>query len=223
MRLNQSHNPLGINAEKTMFRAMAFALGLTLSIAILFTSFAYAQSGNVQMKVKQGSTLTLKGTSTMHDYSSTSNGIDGTVGCDAAQIAKGITDGNKFFTSAYVKIPVKSMKSEHSGLDDNLCDHLKADKYPYIIFQLSSASSAKYNNGSFTAKANGNLTVAGVTKPVTMDITFSRNSDGSVHLTGKTDLLMSDFGVDPPTFMFVMHTDNKVTINFDLALAQVSL
>ena len=43
---------------------------------------------------------------------------------------------------------------------------------------------------------------------------------GRLHVRGTRDLLMTEFGIKPPTmFMGMLKTDDKVTITFELQLA----
>lgn len=69
---------------------------------------------------------------------------------------------------------------------------------------------------SITVK--GDLTIAGVTKPaeITAGYTFSGNT---LTITGSHQLLMSNFGIKPPTAMMgSLKTGDEVTVEFDLNL-----
>jgi hypothetical protein len=50
-----------------------------------------------------------------------------------------------------------------------------------------------------------------------MDVTAARLPDGSVKAEGEVPLLMTDFGVTPPTALLgTLRTDNKITVKFSL-------
>ena len=63
----------------------------------------------------------------------------------------------------------------------------------------------------------GALTIAGAEKSVNLDVTATRLSDGGIRADGELPLLMTDFGVKPPTAMLgTLRTSNKVTVKFSL-------
>jgi polyisoprenoid-binding protein YceI len=70
------------------------------------------------------------------------------------------------------------------------------------------------------ALAFGTLRVAGVEKEISLPLaTTLRN--GKLLVQGSVDLLMTDFGIAPPTAMMgVLKTDPKVTIRFETMLAK---
>jgi polyisoprenoid-binding protein YceI len=77
---------------------------------------------------------------------------------------------------------------------------------------------------SFTVKSVGTLTIAGTEKTVNMDVTASKLPDGSIRAEGELPLLMTDFGVKPPTAMFgTLRTDNKITVKFSLLVGPQTL
>ena len=95
---------------------------------------------------------------------------------------------------------------------------MKADKHPTITFRLASYTVEAAANG-MTVKPTGTLTVAGVEKPIDMVLDVKEQA-GALHVRGTRDLLMTDFGIKPPTmFMGMLKTDDKVTITFELQLA----
>jgi len=50
-----------------------------------------------------------------------------------------------------------------------------------------------------------------------MSIKAERQSDGSATATGTQDVLMTDFGIKPPSFMLgTLKTGNKVVVSFKL-------
>ncbi|NJN29008.1 MAG: YceI family protein [Cyclobacteriaceae bacterium] len=71
--------------------------------------------------------------------------------------------------------------------------HLFEEKNPTIIFKLTNATV----NGA-NVKANGSLTMAGVTKPIVMNVVAKVLADGSVHLSGSQAINMKDFQMIPP-------------------------
>jgi polyisoprenoid-binding protein YceI len=67
-------------------------------------------------------------------------------------------------------------------------------------------------------KATGNLTIAGVTKPVALQTTYTVNGDEVVCKGSKT-LKMSEYGIKAPTFMMgALKVADEVTIDLSLKL-----
>ncbi len=172
----------------------------------------WAQS-NVHMTILSSSHLTLTGTSTLHSYECHSTGIRGDIEMDRQL---------KAFASSEVAIPVKSLHAESTSMDNNMYDALKAKEYPEIRFSLASGDSTSHTlaaDNDTSATLRGTLTIAGKAREIELKITFDRSKDGTVSVDGTKKLLMTDYGIDPPTFMLgVLKTGNEVTVNFHLDL-----
>jgi hypothetical protein len=68
--------------------------------------------------------------------------------------------------------------------------------------------------------AFGTLKVAGVEREIVLPMVTSLRN-GKLLVMGSVDLLMTDFGIAPPTAMMgVLKTDPKVTIKFETVLAK---
>ena len=151
------------------------------------------------------SNIYISGTSTLHDWTETVETVNGTLRADV--------DGGSLvkLKSIQLTIPVKSIKSGKSGMDKNTYVALKEDEYPNIKYVLKT-----YKIEGNSVKLTGDLTVAGVTKSVTVMAT-SKVHDGTIELTGDLPTKMTIFGVDPPTaVMGTIKTGDEITIKFHL-------
>lgn len=207
------------SSSKTLIanaKVMAFLL-----FALFVVNLAVAQANpGMTVSIKNGSSLQLDGTSTLHDFTCKTSSIDGTIMVDPAQYASGIKDAKNLITQANITIPVKSIKSGHDGMDDNMYDALKADKDPTITYQLTGITGAAPSGSEYQLQTQGVLTVAGVQKPIEMVI-YASKADNGIKIHGKENVNMTDFGIDPPSFMFgALKAGNKVTVSFDLLLAK---
>ena len=165
--------------------------------------------------------ITIAGTSNVHDYTAvTSTATVTRVQLDSA------TPGAAFWDEAQkpgglrafdISIPATTLKSSKDGLDKNMYKALKTDKYPQITFSLK-----RIEGAAGTLKAIGTLEVAGVEKEVTLPLkTTPRGEDLGV--SGELDILMTDYGIDPPKAMMGMvRADPKIKITFDVLLAMTS-
>ena len=172
------------------------------------------------------SKLWLVGDSSLHAYSSTSKKIDATIEFKPTESGKTASQSlyeqikNGDMRVLDVSIPVKELKSGEKGLDKNMSKALKAEENPLIQFHMSSyktAASSATPSG-FLIMATGQLSIAGVEKTVEIDATAT-NENGGARIQGTKDLLMTDYGVKPPT-LFVIRTRDRVVIHFDLTMVE---
>ena len=184
------------------------------TIAILALALAALAAGADRFAPATGSVVKIEGTSTLHDWT-----MEGTT--IAGQI-------NSETLTAVVTIPVTSIKSEHAKMDKLMAEALKAKQYPEIRYELTQVedrqSCLSRRNGDrqdclsstpFSMKAQGKLTIAGVTRDVTLDVQGTRNADGKYTLIGTTPLKMTAFGIKPPTAMLnTIKTGDDVKVTF---------
>ncbi|WP_304186698.1 YceI family protein [Phenylobacterium aquaticum] len=98
-----------------------------------------------------------------------------------------------------VTIPVASVSTTNATLDGELksAAWFDATTYPTITFHSTSVAPT----GANTAKVTGDLTFHGVTKPVTLDVTFKGSGTNmmskafTIGFDAKATLKRSDFGV----------------------------
>ncbi|TZF86244.1 YceI family protein (plasmid) [Pedobacter sp. BS3] len=155
---------------------------------------------------KAGGEIKVLGTSNLHDWDMKAQ----TFTCDAQFTFKAgeLSDISQLdFT-----LPVKNLKSKETSMDGRAYKALKAEQFNKISFKLNTADVSGQ-----TIKATGNLTIAGVTKNIALNATARVNADGSVTCTGSKKIKMTDFKIEPPTFMMgALKTGDEVTIEFAL-------
>jgi polyisoprenoid-binding protein YceI len=70
---------------------------------------------------------------------------------------------------------------------------------------------------AFVAKTTGTLTISGQEKVISMKIDAERLSDGKATAKAEQALLMSDFGITPPSFMFGrLKVGDEIKVKFNL-------
>ncbi len=204
-------------------RNMKYA-SIAASLVIVFGSTRYASAQGTTIYVKSGSSLQLDGTSTLHNFTCTTQDVEGSVIVDGSQLSGGVSDAKNFIVGANIVIPVKNLKSESDGLNDNMDNALKMKDNPNITYTFGNSESALAESGNsskFDIKTMGTLTIGGAQKQIEMIVTLSKTDDGKITMHGREDVNMTDFGIDPPSFMFgALKAGNKVVISFDLMLAQ---
>jgi hypothetical protein len=178
-----------------------FVLLIVLSLPIALCAQTKYRSANT--------TVTVSGTSTLHDWKETSSK-------STANAVFMIANGKISDLSLLVfTLPVTSLKSEHKTMDNNTYKALKADKHPDITYTLSSATVTPVNATTFTIKSRGKLTIAGTARDTEVDATAKVNADNSISVSGSKKLRMTDYGVTPPKVMMIK-TGNDLTISYQL-------
>lgn len=184
----------------------ALCLTLLISLATIAAADRYTTS--------KGSMVRIEGTSSLHAWKMEGTTLNGQVVAPPLEQWQNGTAS----TDVTVTIPVRSLKSEHKKMDQLMANALKAKTNPEIRYAMTSAVLAKPGI-PFAVDTKGKLTIAGVTRDVAMQVTGTRDSDGTYMLTGKLPIRMSDYGVKPPTAMLgTIKTGNDVTVTFRWAV-----
>jgi polyisoprenoid-binding protein YceI len=171
-----------------------------------------AESSTVDQSMRLAGSVTISGTSTLHSWTMTSNAVQG-----SAYVTTLDGELEKLAANTFI-VPVRSLKSDNSSMNDNAYEALKEDKYKDIRFVLSSSTVHRTSAGHYTVDVSGNLTIAGVTKPLTSTLTVTK-SGNSFTCTGSNSIRMTTFNVERPSFMLgAMKTGDEVTIKYNVTL-----
>ena len=189
---------------------------LLFPIAFMIASTVTGMQVQAQYKLSTAKENTVKvsGGSNVHDWNMVAQN-------PASEAAFGPLTGEdnipKSLTSLSFSVNTKSLKSEHSAMDTRTYKLLKADAYTKITFKLSSATIAAVKKNKFTVRANGILTIAGSSKNITMLVNGEVKDDGSINCSGQQKLKLTDFGLEPPSFMLgAMKVHNDLTVDYNL-------
>ncbi len=191
--------------KKTNNRAWILTMSAVFAVLSAAGQANYRQSGT--------SNVSIAGTSTMHDWTMASTGANYNAIFEVN--ADGIPTKLSIVTFT---LPAESLKSQEKAMDKNAYKSLNTDKYKDITFHLTAA---KITGKTITC--NGNLTIAGATKPVEVDVAYEAKN-GTLVCKGSKKIKMTEFKVEPPSFMFgTIKTGDEITITFDVTLSQVKL
>lgn len=175
--------------------------------------------GGTLLVLQAGSFLYLEGNSTLHKYQMNANSLRGSASVKApgGDLAKALKAGA--VEDMELVVPVNTLKSRESGLDDNAHKALKAKENPEIRFLLKKETlKAGKEAGAYVMTAKGDLTIAGATAAVTLaaDTTIK---DGQVRLKGVQKLKMTDFKVTPPSISLLVASitcTDDVEVHYDV-------
>ncbi len=191
-----------------------FKQGIALAFCILgFNQVLLSQS---LYKINDSKDIDMKllGTSTLHKWSMDAKTFEG-----EAQFGFAPSNDHELTSlkSLSFSLEVLNLKSGEKGLDNNAYKALKTNRYKDILYTLISATVSPEKENRYVIRAKGNLTVAGVTKEISMEILGVVNSDGTITCTGSDELNMTDYQVKPPSFLLgAMKTGDAITLDFTL-------
>ncbi|HEV2483034.1 MAG TPA: YceI family protein [Puia sp.] len=155
--------------------------------------------------------VTINGTSNVRDWKENVGKVTG------AMEAAINPDGSIGLTSIRICMDALSIKSDMGRVMDNKTyEALKAGAYPEILFTLSNPQRLMpVKNCETTVPVKGWLSLAGIRKPVIMQVKTCEISQGKLRFEGYENLNMNDFGVRPPTALFgTMRAAPDITIHF---------
>ena len=184
---------------------------ITILLTILVTSGVFSQELNKSktLNIKLPSSVLIKGTSTLHDWESV---VEKTY----AKLTLENIDSVKLIETLKVKVMSTSIKSGKRLMDRLTYKALKAKQHRWIIFVFTSGELISENNLEVVIKLTGDLTIAGVTKSISVLTNMNKKGD-YIYLTGAHKLKMTDFGITPPKAIFgTIKTGDEITIEFNL-------
>lgn len=136
------------------------------------------------------------------------NGTDVTVTGRTSDVTGTFTiaDSGRSLDAARLTVDVASIATDNSSRDAYFRDQaMRADEFPTATFELTTPvelEAVPAAGEAVQAQAVGDLTIAGVTRSVTADV--SVRSDGRVaEIAGSIPIVFADFGVQAPSFGFV--------------------
>ena len=196
--------------KMTLPTVKAIALFLVMWLAL---NSALAQS----LLQSKGVTISLTGTSTLHDWE-----MKGAQGLGQAAFDVDGTGKLTGLSKLNFSIPSVSLKSEHTMMDKNTYKALNSEKFPNISFTLSSATVTSLGNNNYQFNCVGKLTIAGFTRDTDLVATGHYNpSDHSITVTGVKKMKMTDYNVKPPTVMMgTIKTGNDISIAYNVRFSK---
>lgn len=197
--------------------------GAVIALIIGLSALAFAQTkGAVQYNIASGSKIWFDATSTLHGFSAKSASVTGTIVANTSLDTTSAAAASDSILDATATIPVRTLDSGEKGLDNNMYKAMKADKYPNINFRLTNARAVPATDpvkDGVPFEATGYLTIAGKEKHVKIATVLKPAPGGKLQLIGSKAIVMTNFGIKPPTMMFGMiKVGDRVTVHFDLLL-----
>lgn len=174
-------------------------LSITLFAAVLASGAAAADpttrdpakapAGNYELDHRHASLIVKIVHMGFSHYTMRFNGITGAFTYDPAAWQS---------TKVNINVDPKSIDTEENAFNKTVAGYFEPDKYPAITFVSTGLTQTAEGQG----KLNGDLTLHGVTKPVTLDVVFNGAGPGllgagtRVGFSGSGSINRRDFGIN---------------------------
>jgi polyisoprenoid-binding protein YceI len=207
-----------------MHMNMKSLLTLTLTLSAALAMHAQMTTFSAQ---PTGSKMKIDGSSTLKDWSMEGGIIAGAIELDSKFVSEPTkAQPGKIPAKVEVSIPVRTLKSGKTGMDNVAYQALNQTNYPkiqYSLTELTLKETPKDANGPFNFDSKGQLAIHGKTNAVTFPVTMTR-SGNALKTSGTYKLKMSDYGIPPITpnipLMGFVKTGDEVTLTFDWTTQQ---
>jgi polyisoprenoid-binding protein YceI len=197
-----------------MTRSLAIVLVWGL-LAVPATAGSVTQSADSSAYQfdNENSTMTVYGSSNVRDWTMDVTQINGSVLLGQSE------ETLPSIKQVRVEVPVKHMVSDKDRLQRHAHEAVKKEEHPTISFVSSDVSVAKAETDTFSVVANGDMTIKGNTRSVTLSAKGTQQADGTLRVTGQHRLKLSTFKVERPSLMFgAIKVDDPIRIDFDAVL-----
>ncbi len=170
----------------------------------------------MRLAVRPDSRLWLEGSSNVRDWRCEATSLDASVDIDDATHSAASTADR--IRRVQVRVPTHALTCGRSQMDHIMYKALHVDDAPecrQIVGRFEVVSAA--SGARPTLVMQGTLRIAGRERVVRMPVELEEQADGSVRAKGALPILMTDYGISPPTALFgVLRTENRIVVKFDL-------
>lgn len=182
-----------------------------LAAAILFAAPAHAQN----IPLEPGSRVQLTGTSTLHDWACEATEMNTRL-IAAGAITRADVRSQANQGIGELTLPIAALECGDDRMERQMRDVLRAAEFPEIRYLLTGYRMTP-ERGELTIEASGTITVAGVTRPLVVQVEGKVDDTGILHAAGAASFRMTDFGLRPPSAFFgLLKAGDLVGVQFDL-------
>lgn len=186
-------------------------LGAVLGLAAV-TAAATAPDATIQ----PASRVWIEGGSTVRGYTCEAAAVNGSVDSEAAAFDVAALEG--VVRGAEIVIDAQALDCGNGTMNSHMRKALKVDDHGSIRFELNDYA-VRAEGGAARVTMDGTLEIAGSRKAVRIEGVATPEPNGAVRVAGSHGILMTDYGVKPPTLMLgTMKVHDAVTLNFDVVL-----
>lgn len=134
-------------------------------------------------------------------------------------------DGQPIPEASQFSVNLTNLQSDSGGRDRYVRQNtLQTDQFPSAVFTpkaVQGLPSPLPTSGKVTFQLSGDLTIHGVTKPATWDVTAEVTGQDLTG-TATTTFVFSDFGMQAPRAFVVLSVEDKIQLEYDFHLVPAS-
>lgn len=199
--------------------------------AVLVLAASASAEEMVRYLGRPGSKVQIAGTSTIHDWTMDGQIIGGymefpkDVVLDSSQASSAGLKAGKVNAHVEASIPVHSVKSGKSGMDEVMQQAMDEKTYPKIQYHLTEMTFKEPHAAGSPLQfdTKGQLVVHGVTNTIALPVTIENVDKTKLKVVGTIPLKMTDYQVKPPApsiGLGLIKTGDEVKISFEWMVAQ---
>jgi polyisoprenoid-binding protein YceI len=171
----------------------------------------------LRLSVRPDSRLWLEGSSNVRDWRCDATTLDASIDVDDSAEPVGSPTTSRV-RRVQVRVQTHSLTCGRSQMDNIMYKALHVDDAPecrQIVGHFEVVPDGDDTNRSLVMQ--GTLRIAGRERVVRVPVAVQEQRDGSVRAQGALPILMTDYGITPPTALFgVLRTENRIVVKFDL-------
>ena len=149
---------------------------------------------------KKNSSITYSMKHPLHEWDGVSREVSSILVTDAAKSA---------LLQVAVRAKLATFDSKNANRDSHMIEVAEGLKFPDVTF---SSSEINLTDDKFTAK--GNMIFHGVTRPVSITGTLTRQKDKLI-FSGDLKVKLTEFGIEPPSLLGLV-TEDEFLVRFEL-------
>ncbi|MCX6060915.1 MAG: YceI family protein [Campylobacterales bacterium] len=123
-----------------------------------------------------------------------------------------VMEANPSTLKGSIEISMSDLYSDNKKRDEHMQETVESSLFPKAVFEVKDVVAKSGDN--YTLK--GTMSLHGVTKPMSFDGSIV-NEGNKVRIKATSSMKMSEFGITPPSMMF-MKVRDQIDLNVDVLL-----
>jgi hypothetical protein len=177
----------------------------------------------VRLPAREDSRLWIEGRTNLNAWSCKATILDAAIDVDLRSESASADDAATIpmvVKRVDVKLPVTGLKCGNGRMERMMYASLKAEESADARYIVGSFAAAPGESNDTLVHAAGTLRIAGRENTVHLNVRAAQLSDGTVRAESELPILMTDYGVKPPTaFLGALRARDKVVVKFELFIA----
>jgi polyisoprenoid-binding protein YceI len=194
-------------------------ISLTGSLAHSQSITRTAQSTPLRLFVRTDSRLWFEGSSNVRDWRCDATSVDASIDLDESDAADGDAMASARLRHVQVRVPAHALTCGRSQMDNIMYKALHVDDEPNCRQIVGRFDVVPRGSNDHALVMQGSLRIAGRERSVRVPVEVEELRDGTLRAQGALPILMTDYGIKPPSAFFgVLRTENRIVVKFDLLI-----